>query len=70
MRMKEWVRLIRKLPEGTNELPLKMGYDTYRALFNTCSRESRYDTPFNYNASYRGGTVSVLKFRKDAEPGE
>lgn len=66
-RMNEWVRLIRQLPEGINELPERIDYDTYRSLFNTCSRESQGDTPFKYKASFKKERVTIIKSRKDAE---
>lgn len=66
-RMNEWVRLIRQLPEGLNELPERIDYDTYRSLFNTCSRESQGDTPFKYKASFKKERVTIIKSRKDAE---
>ena len=66
-RMNEWVRLIRQLPEGIHKLPERIDYDTYRSLFNTCSRESQGDTPFKYKASFKKERVTIIKSRKDAE---
>lgn len=66
-RMNEWVRLIRKLPIGANELPEKMDYDTYRALFNTCTRENTYDTPYIYSSSFKRERVTINKSLRDAE---
>lgn len=69
---KVWTRLIRGLPVGVNEMPLKMKYDTYLALKACCFRENRYLSEYIYSPSIRDGKVTIIKDRRcsDGEPSE
>lgn len=66
IREKEWTKLIRNLPEGANEMPLRFRYPDYHSLKSCCFRESHYETEFNYIPSFKSGVVTVTKIRKIA----
>ena len=59
-----WTKLIRSIPEGANEMPVKFDLMTYQALKNSCVRENHYDTEYNYVPSIRKGSVTIVKLRK------
>ena len=64
---KVWTRLMRSLPEGVNEMPLKMKYEVYLSLKASCLRESGYDhSEFIYIPSYKDGKVTITKNRRKA----
>ena len=59
--------MIRNLPEGANEMPLKFQYPEYNSLKASCIRESSYETEYNYIPSYKKGKVTITKIKKDGE---
>lgn len=66
IREKEWTKMIRNLPEGANEMPLKFCLPDYQSLKACCFRENHYETEYNYIPSFKQGEVIVTKIRKIA----
>lgn len=62
---KAWVKLIRGLPEGANELPAKFTPNDFFSLKQTCLRENRYDSPYVYIPSVSGFDVTITKIRRN-----
>jgi hypothetical protein len=63
-RERMWVALLRNLPEGANNLPLKMELMHYQALKNTCVRLNKIEGDYNFVPSIRKGKVTVVKSRR------
>ena len=60
-----WTKLIRNLPEGANEMPVKFELMAYQALKNVCVRENNNDAEYSYAPSIRKGSVTIVKSRKE-----
>ena len=62
---KVWTRLIRSLPEGVNDMPLKMKYEVFLSLKACCLRENGYpQSEHTYTPSYKDGKVAITKNRR------
>ena len=66
MKEKMWSRLIRSLPEGINELPLKISYDVFLSLKAVCLRENKLEE-YVYTPSFSKGKVKIIKETYDGE---
>lgn len=68
IRERSWTKLIRNLPEGANDMPVKMDYyKTFLALKACCVRENRYESDYNYIPSFNKGVVTITKIRNYGE---
>lgn len=67
MKEKVWTRLIRSLPVGVNDMPLKLKYEVFLSLKATCLRENSYDTDYLYTPNYNNGKVTITKTRRDGK---
>lgn len=69
---KVWTRLIRGLPVGVNDMPLKMKYEVFLSLKACCLRENSYPQDYMYTPNYKDGKVTITKNRRcsDGEPSE
>ena len=70
---KVWTRLIRGLPVGVNDMPLKMKYEVFLSLKACCLRENGYpQSEFVYIPNYKDGKVTITKNRRcdDGESSE
>lgn len=64
MKERMWIRMVRGLKEGVNDLPVKMDLNGYQALKNTCVRENHSEGEYNYLPSIRKGKVTIVKLRR------
>lgn len=63
---KMWTRLIRSLPEGINELPSKISYNTYLSLKAVCLRENKLEE-YVYTPRFYKGKTTIIKEIYDGE---
>lgn len=66
MKEKMWTRLIRSLPEGINELPSKISYDTYLSLKAVCLRENKLEEHV-YTPRFSKGKTTIIKEIQDGK---
>lgn len=66
MKEKMWTRLIRSLPEGINELPSKISYDTFLSLKAVCLRENKLGEHV-YTPRFCKGKATIIKETYDGE---
>jgi hypothetical protein len=64
IKLKNWTKLIRSLPEGANELPTKFCSNDWNTLKQVCLRENKYESSFSYIPSIRGFNVTITKIRR------
>lgn len=67
MKEKMWSRLIRSLPEGVNELPSKISYDTFLSLKAVCLRENKLFEEFVYTPRFCKGKTTIIKEMQNGE---
>ena len=66
-RKRDWVELIRQIPEGVTNMPYKMALQTYHSLKATCVRENRKQDEYRYLPSFRQRSVTITKIRNHGE---
>ena len=61
---RSWTKLIRTIPEGANDMPVKLDYQVFLALKQISIRENEKQEQYSYVPAFRRGAVTITKIRR------